>query len=73
VSNLAGSTQQSRRDGVKVAQDVQSWVGLTNESSPEGTAELIPHIFQPSLRDWISFVYPTQHCVLGYSQASLRD
>jgi hypothetical protein len=25
------------------------------------------------IRDWTSLVYPTQHCVLGYSQASLRD
>jgi hypothetical protein len=28
---------------------------------------------QPPLRDWTSLVYPTQHCVLGYSQTSLRD
>jgi len=34
----------------------QSWVGLTNESSPEGTAELIAHIFQPSPRGLFSIL-----------------
>jgi hypothetical protein len=29
--------------------------------------------FSRPLRDWTSLVYPTQHCVLGYSQPSLRD
>jgi hypothetical protein len=27
--------------------------------------------FQPSLRDCTPLAYPTQHCVLGYSQPSL--
>ncbi len=40
----------------------------THESRRDGL-----EFFQPSLRDWTSLVYPTQHFVLGYSQPSLRD
>jgi hypothetical protein len=41
-----------------------------NPPIPQGTAE---RYFQLPIRDWTSLVYPTQHCVLGYSQTSLRD
>ncbi len=30
-------------------------------------------IFSRPCRDWIVLVEPTQHCVLGYTQPSLRD
>ena len=30
-------------------------------------------IFSRPWRDWSVLSYPTQHCVLGYSQPSLRD
>ena len=29
--------------------------------------------FQSSLRDWLALADPTQDCVLGYYQPSLRD
>jgi hypothetical protein len=29
--------------------------------------------FSRPWRDWLVLTYPTQHCVLGYSQPSLRD
>jgi hypothetical protein len=30
-------------------------------------------IFSRPCRDWIVLLEPTQHCVLGYAQPSLRD
>ena len=44
------SRVQSRRDDLKVAQDVSPGLELEEKGSPGGTAESIP--LQPSLRDW---------------------
>ena len=41
---------QSRRDDLKVAQDVSPGLELEEKTSPVGTVESIP--LQPSLRDW---------------------
>ena len=46
----AGLDTQSRRDDLKVAQDVSPGLELEEKGSPGGTAESIP--LQPSLRDW---------------------
>jgi len=46
----AGLDTQSRRDYLKVAQDVSPGLELEEKGSPGGTAESIP--LQSSLRDW---------------------
>ena len=62
-SGLRKNSRPGRKDGPQ---------GLKRlcENPPE-TAE---RYFQPSLYGTgLPLVYPTQHCVLGYSQTSLRD
>jgi len=52
------SRVQSRRDDLKVAQDVSPGNTLSNSASPVGTAE--EGWIQPSLRDCPSLPIPTQ-------------
>jgi len=55
---------------MKVAQDGSPGYTLEqNQKSPEGTAEGCVRSIQPSLRDWIHSLTPTQDCVLGYFRA----
>ena len=58
---------QSRRDDLKVAQDVSPGETNASESSPAGTAENFDG-FQPSLRDYSIYPCLPRTDVLGYFQ-----
>ena len=66
-------TSKSRRDGVKVAQDVSPGlhVGLDLKESRQGRLKNVCDKFSRPLRDWTHLVNPTQDCVLGYFHAVL--
>jgi hypothetical protein len=68
--NVPDPTSESRRDGVKVAQDISPGYTLDqNQNSPAGTAERCVRSIQPSLAGLDSFVNPTPHFVRGYFHA----
>jgi len=60
---------QSRRDGLKVAQDVSPGTHWTKSNSPVGTAERRLRSIQPSLAGLDSFVILPRTDVLGYFHA----
>ena len=63
----AGLDIQSRRDDLKVAQDVSPGYPNASESSPVGTAESFDG-GQPSLRDYSIYLFFPRTDVLGYFQ-----
>ena len=63
----AGLDIQSRRDDLKVAQDVSPGLELEEKGSPVGTSERFDE-FQPSLRDYSIYPCLPRTDVLGYFQ-----